>query len=451
VSARALIVGLLGLASCIELAGEEPEPPQWRGDVERVIARCAACHDSALATFTGAIECRTPISGALGREDHARVLSEAELQRVRAWIAQAQYATNTAHPIDWAASHGAELKREGYRRLFDDRAGDACARCHDAPVEKGGALPCTTCHETAFAEDRCTFCHGAGDDPAPQPRPCDGGELERAVTALHATHAAPGREYRAVECAACHPVPSQVSSPGHVDTPRADVIVAGEYDRDARACSVPGCHGDRTARWTETSTVQACERCHGDPPATHASDRCWSCHKDAYDGERVLRAAAHLDGTLSVRTDCNGCHDSAFLGSPGAHRGHVEPGPFMLPLSCERCHLVPAALHDPGHIDTALPAEVTLPSFDRESMTCSGAGCHGVLDPVWSEETPSLVCGDCHALPPIGHLPTGTGPCGGCHRTAEGLPITRGVDDITAEGLAEHINGCVNGMEGCRP
>jgi hypothetical protein len=82
--------------------------------------------------------------------------------------------------------------------------------------------------------------------------------------------------------------------------------------------------------------------------------------------------------------------------------------------------VVPATTTAAGHIDTALPAEVT-PSlgWNRTTQTC-GAWCHGASSPKWTEQGGAF-CGSCHGVPPTtaSHNPTmNLSSCASCHPAA---------------------------------
>jgi predicted CxxxxCH...CXXCH cytochrome family protein len=114
---------------------------------------------------------------------------------------------------------------------------------------------------------------------------------------------------------------------------------------------------------------------------------------------------------------------------------------------------VPDSTFEPGHVDTALPAELTwgvlatadgaMPSWD--GANCAGVYCHGSTlsggtntTPAWTVVDGSQdVCGACHGLPPDPPHSAST-LCGVCHgAVADNTPA------ITAAGAALHINGTV--------
>ena len=82
---------------------------------------------------------------------------------------------------------------------------------------------------------------------------------------------------------------------------------------------------------------------------------------------------------------------------------------------------MPATRDAPGHIDSALPAEVALVgggAWDRAAATCD-SWCHGDAAPVWTVDGGEQVaCGTCHGVPPADadHAPDlEIDDCAGCH------------------------------------
>jgi hypothetical protein len=97
----------------------------------------------------------------------------------------------------------------------------------------------------------------------------------------------------------------------------------------------------------------------------------------------------------------------------------------------------------PGHIDSAPPAELTLPGWDAAADTCS-VWCHGSYEPTWTMiGTGEAACATCHGIPPAtaAHDPTWTlSDCSGCHPSS--------VDDfgniLVSGGTSTHIDGAVD-------
>lgn len=449
-----------GLSACGELAPVAEPPAKWSGDVSAVLARCTECHQETSSFFELATTCgedgapwmspgdaSSPVLEALSRSDHAGVLTEAEVERVRSWIVDEEltFASTRAHPAGWSLDHAKPL---------DPRP---CFSCHKKPADRDGAIECSSCHEKVFGLDRCDNCHDHRTTRCGSP-------AEQTNIALHQVHAAGGRDgtFPPAACADCHRVPTGLLAAGHFDdhSPRAEVIGALAYDAASKSCTAPACHAARPQTW-DTPSGDRCSRCHGAPPPDHASDRCDDCH----------RGADHANRELDVGVGCNDCHRADLLS--GAHRSHLTAGAFRGAIGCESCHRVPAERDAPGHIDSALPAEVNLsgddatfsgvlsPRFEPAGSTCADVGCHGatldggaVVTDLWTSGS-NVECGGCHALPPLFvrdgaavHLPTADTDCGICHRTPEGARITDGARAISEAGRSVHANGRVDVAEG---
>ncbi len=124
---------------------------------------------------------------------------------------------------------------------------------------------------------------------------------------------------------------------------------------------------------------------------------------------------------------CGSCHGSGTNAAPppdtagnsdpseitvGSHQTHVGGGTGFAAIPCSECHKVPTNVLDPGHCDSAAPAEVkfgtlastggTYPVWSRSTGTCQGTYCHGATlqggateTPPWTSTTP-LTCRSCH-------------------------------------------------------
>jgi len=327
------------------------------------------------------------------------------------------------------AFHGRELARRDWDFAL-------CATCHGDELDGGtSAVSCLSCH--VDGPTTCETCHAPASMAGP-----------------HLAHLA-----RDVACAECHVVPAAWDDAGHIvgdaapaevrlgamaardlDPPRRDGPPA--YDPATRTCANVYCHGgafdDDLARapapvWTTAGDQASCGGCHGVPPSGHAPaavEDCVRCHGAA--------PGAHVDGVVDLGDNsgtCGACHGDASSPAPprglhgerfttaiavGAHRAHVEaPSGLRGPIACAECHVMPAAVDTPGHVDSAPPAEVILASgtWDREAATCAGTGCHGAATPVWTRVgLGEASCGTCHGVPPPGHDPAlGVFDCVTCH------------------------------------
>jgi predicted CxxxxCH...CXXCH cytochrome family protein len=165
---------------------------------------------------------------------------------------------------------------------------------------------------------------------------------------------------------------------------------------------------------------------------------CTACHgsRDRDAGE-VARAAP--PGDLEGRSEVS-------APGVGAHQIHLTASPTHAAVACESCHVVPASVTDPGHLDTPPPADVVFgaaaragghdsPNYDPTRRTCSNVYCHGEASPQWTAPlTSDQACGTCHTLPPPPPHPD-FDRCSVCHSAVVGE------DNRTIISPALHVNG----------
>jgi predicted CxxxxCH...CXXCH cytochrome family protein len=121
-------------------------------------------------------------------------------------------------------------------------------------------------------------------------------------------------------CAECHVMPSEVASPGHIDTPPPVEVFPRGFGGLAEArgaeprweqgtCSNVYCHGGQTLDWGGAPEAVYCGTCHAIPPedAAHVAGLrftdCAGCHASSVDefGNPMIDAegrSAHLDGDV---------------------------------------------------------------------------------------------------------------------------------------------------------
>jgi predicted CxxxxCH...CXXCH cytochrome family protein len=495
----------------------------WSGDVDAILQKCLPCHkqgmtEPALDSYFGVSDCKddgtawgspgqsnSPILSVLTRDDHKSILMSSESTELTRWVVDAQlafspkfdHAPGFAVPIARGTFHGDWMRKNQFADLIDSSSTWNCMTCHKPGPAPAGAIACASCHGDQFSVQRCGLCHGSGDNPMPVVRKCASSDRQLAV-GQHSVHVSAG-----IQCTACHVVPTALESPGHIPSDpsgRATVVfdpVAGTgatWDPASRMCSNLACHDMRAWAMAPAPAMGACDSCHGNPPPSHKVRKlsCSVCHAPAYDQNGNLRPDKHDNGTLQLLTSCDGCHGGApnpgFGSDRGAHAIHLSANEFTAAASCSACHVVPAMLQSPGHIDHDLPATVTfsgapatsngkdMPAWSEDPKTCANVGCHGanfpgstVGLPPWSASASAgdIHCGSCHAIPPAtlraggNHPSTGAESCGDCHTTPAGQPIAdivtgASTKKITQAGLPYHIDGCVevNGRpqpQGCPP
>jgi predicted CxxxxCH...CXXCH cytochrome family protein len=143
--------------------------------------------------------------------------------------------------------------------------------------------------------------------------------------------------------------------------------------------------------------------------------------------------------------------------SVGAHRSHLalsKTTTFHAPVECASCHLVPAEVQSPGHIDDDdNRAELTFGALARtggaepvlnEDGSCSNVYCHGstltggsLNAPIWNVVNGTArECGTCHGAPPPAPHPANEN-CGSCH------PTVSAADNRVFLDPTLHINGIV--------
>ncbi|HBQ16867.1 MAG TPA: hypothetical protein DEF51_38960 [Myxococcales bacterium] len=482
---------LAGACATRELPAREPD----YGDVSPVIERaCLPCHDGSTGeagwsagSYVDVIGCpadsgpavepgdeRAPLLAVLGaNEAHAGLLASEEEALLRAWVLRgAPDDTGAVHPVGWtdprsAVFHGAELRREGWTRMLDDRTIGACSSCHEARPDRGpaapGATPCASCHRDEGAERACSTCHGQPGRPFPPRDPC----FHPAETGgAHSSHFEAG-----VSCAVCHGERrvEELGSSSHGDGEvqvALDASVAGpgaRWDPGTRTCALT-CHdrggaGEVAPSWEQDLELD-CASCHLSPPELHYAGGCDDCHAESNaDGTALVPGPLHANGRVDLGDGsggCGACHGRGDDPWPrsGAHPAHRAPD-LSAPVACAECHAVPTAVDDAGHLDQTRAAEVVFGPVASARGTepaaaggrCADVACHGAGLAGGTAVTPTREggaalgeCGACHGLPPPAPHPV-SGTCGAtlCHG---GLAAPG--PGLTAAGRAVHVNGDVD-------
>ena len=239
-------------------------------------------------------------------------------------------------------------------------------------------------------------------------------------------------------------------------------------------------HGNdvRAAGWD----MRQCQSCHGSDYYGGVVDAsCRSCHENSAGPENC--ATCHGSTNPAPPRDLAE-NESSDLPGVGAHQVHLVGGNTVSStiVPCGQCHVVPASVYLPGHVDTDLPAEVTMsgglaqadptplagsPAYDYQAFTCANTFCHGNwslskassmfpdgysgdvmsganYSPLWTGGSGEIDCATCHGSPPTGHVAAMLSECGGCH---SGIVDTDG----TISNTDLHINGKVNVFDTERP
>jgi predicted CxxxxCH...CXXCH cytochrome family protein len=272
-------------------------------------------------------------------------------------------------------------------------------------------------------------------------------------------------------CSTCHPVPASngpviagVHGDGSVEIFFDPSVVPGEasYDRASGTCAV-SCHDRGGARsrlaWNDMKPM-GCGDCHQSPPAGHYPGACNRCHAEANaDGTALVGGPLHMNGNVDLGDGsgkCGACHgsgDSAWPSS-AAHPSHQSPT-LTVPLDCTNCHVVPAQILDPVHLDGTVhvtfsglaSARGATPYWD--GTRCANVACHGAnladpaAAPAWNDTSGAQSkCGACHGVPPSQHTPSVSCNRSDCHGSEIDIDPS-GTPLISPSGEALHIDGII--------
>jgi predicted CxxxxCH...CXXCH cytochrome family protein len=493
------------IAACSEERASAPVLPVYDVDVAPIFqARCVACHGDtnpaggwSAASYLSAIACvaspatpatlppddRAPVLTALDVDPHRGLLTASERATVTSWVTGGTPAFHAdVHDpgiIDprSPAFHGTTLRASKWSAMLDPLDPNACGRCHDgAPTRPTGvteaapgAPSCTSCHDQPGGALACSTCHGSGTKAYP-PRaacffPADVGG------GAHAAHVEPSPERSGgVPCSTCHPVPGStviggLHGDGIVEVTFDPTAVPGEasYDPSSSSCAVY-CHAQGGTKprvaWTDPTTPATCQDCHRSPPPGHFAGPCTGCHAEANATGTMLTAGSlHLNGKVDLGDGsgkCGACHGTGDSPWPttAAHPAHQNPT-LTGPLACSSCHVVPATILDPVHLDGTVhvvfsglaTARGASPAWD--GSTCASVACHGANlsdpapAPAWNDPSGAQArCGACHGIPPSQHTTSASCSRSDCHGSEVTLEAT-GAPLISSSGKLLHVDGIV--------
>jgi len=331
-------------------------------------------------------------------------------------------------------------------------------------IQPGDAYTPATATTPATCTVACHAPHGSPSAPvtwsAEAPLACVRCHDVAAMLARFPTHPAVSASASRADCEACHRMDSHTTGTlllqGH---PAAwmDRASAGFHAPSAnrglaacQTCHRPDLSGGRTG--------VACASCHRAGGSANDFGTCTACHGGAANATGAPPAA--LWGFAGDPARGGGTADAVRV---GAHTAHVTAGTYGPAFGCETCHVTPASLLAPGHVDPVAAgadpvASLTFgglavnggpaPAWDRGAASCSSTYCHGatlpggaIRDPVWTGAG-QVFCGSCHGVPPpTPHVPVDTsrgfGSCNPCHgHTVDGA----GRIIPSAEG-GTHLNG----------
>jgi predicted CxxxxCH...CXXCH cytochrome family protein len=483
-----------------------PVTPTYANDIAPILeAHCTDCHTGTTpeagwsnASYLETIACvyastspatqpsdgSAPIVATLIQPPHVNLLDQNQTALISAWITSGAPAfVGTVHAASIADPrspdfHGAMLRAKHWSPMLDANDPEACGRCHDgAPVIPSGitsgapgATSCTTCHSNAGGPLACDTCHGNGTKAYP-PRDLCFFPADSALGSAHAAHVEPSTTNASgLPCSTCHPAPGTnviggLHGDGAVEVifDAARVSPEASYDPVNKACAV-SCHdlsgSNPKPKWLDT-TPTTCNSCHASPPANHFPGACSSCHAEANaTGTALTGGPLHMNGKFDLGNGngtCGACHGTGSDPWPttSAHPRHESPS-ITEPIACASCHVVPATVLAPGHLDQPIRVAFSGLAVARGAQatwngsSCTNVACHGAnladpaAIPVWNDPTMAAsACGACHGIPPSEHTTSTSCERSTCHGT-EVTRDTAGVPSITSMGLSIHINGVID-------
>jgi predicted CxxxxCH...CXXCH cytochrome family protein len=445
-------------------SGGENTIPSWVGASQK---SCGTCHDA-----TGE---NPPTSGSHLRHTSTGINGNG-IPCITCHGTYTNYSTNVAHingNVEWnlsaistiAAYRGSNSGYTGAPAPTSPGNYGSCTNlyCHSNVQSQNGTAPADRYLPATWGDiTHCGSCH---DDMAISSSPTGG----------HNQHAKdPQTQF---ECRICHGTGGDANPQNHAND-RIDFSFSGlaantVYSKGAfkvpgsggyGACSNSDCHGRNTVNWGPASALPLCDKCHGSATTTAFYD-------------------TRGPGSSTAKTE-------AYVGS---HDQHVKAAPYRYAnsMDCGECHVKPGGSYSPGHMDNALPAEVsfgpiasagayigytTMPGYNSDIRQCNNTWCHGSgmdsntgrgayasvmadggalgmpVTPKWNDVlltgNPSNDCRGCHANPPAapneGYIHYGKTPadCNGCHNNVK-LDGTGFID------ASLHVNGVVDGCFTC--
>jgi predicted CxxxxCH...CXXCH cytochrome family protein len=176
-------------------------------------------------------------------------------------------------------------------------------------------------------------------------------------------------------------------------------------------------------------------------------------------GTALTGGPLHLNGKVDLGNGtglCGACHGTGASPWPttAAHPAHQNPT-LTVPLACSSCHVVPATILDPVHLDGTV--HVTLAGLAAargaepvwNGTQCTNVACHGAnladpaAVPAWDDTSGAQAkCGACHGIPPSEHTTATNCSRSDCHGSEVTLD-TNGAPLISANGKALHVDGII--------
>ncbi len=313
----------------------------------------------------------------------------------------------------------------------------------------GSTATCGTCHRDMYSDPAAT-----------------GGHVQ------HAQNADTG-----FDCRICHSSGGSANPNNHangtIDLAFSGVGANTVYSQGSHTpgngygtCSSSNCHGRRTISWGASTATPLCDKCHGSSSTT----------------------GFYTTAGPGTSTDSS---DPRI----GAHFRHITSAQsqyqFSSKIDCSECHVKPAGVYSPGHIDSALPVEInfgtiatsgilynytSVPTYSSGDRTCTNTWCHGAgmpsnqgtgayantvedggtlgtpVTPAWNSPLLTGIaandCTRCHSYPPPApnsnytHFGKTATDCNSCHSNVK--PDGTGFLDPS-----RHVNGIIDGCNSC--
>lgn len=190
-----------------------------------------------------------------------------------------------------------------------------CQNCHAADYSGGiTGASCLTCHNQPAGPEACNTCHGDFNNPS----------VIAPNKGAHFKHLYTFSKGKQVECIACHQIPSNLNSAGHIDnTAGAEIIFSSLSLAETNEPTTQDYDAGLplfTPNPSYTKTNQTCANtyCHGyfkngntdnvvSFTAGSNGAKCGSCHGDSATGDPLPKTSAQ-GGTHPNVTSCNSCH-----------------------------------------------------------------------------------------------------------------------------------------------
>ena len=270
------------------------------------LSKCMECHGSDLRGIDNGVVTKNGEKDRSCYEchnsDNHQVMFDSARRDHRPYLREHGWDLNTCYTCHTNTTSEAEFS-----------FGGSCGKCHSSSPT--GPQACNTCHGNFVGEWQDTLSWA----------PPKGllGEESRSDLAVgahqaHLTHF-DDRLTKPTECSACHNVPDEWDSDGHISgdgmAGRAEVVFGFPanadsaqpvYNYDTGSCSASYCHGGKEADWTSNESWSSCGSCHAIPPAEpHVQfptlQQCTFCHSETIDADGIIIAPdLHVNGVVNM-------------------------------------------------------------------------------------------------------------------------------------------------------